>query len=263
MTSRFLERKRRQERGKPLFEHAAALHWSPDYGPHICAGCWGAGWARVVLADGSVESSQLVRCTRCNPTNNRQLAHYWQFSNLNPARQDAPSLENFVARDPATNEMRQAALRFVASATGWLTIWGVWGSGKTHVAEAITRTLLSRGIGCVYLRAPDLFAYLGAVERYDGDETNYESRRRWLSELPVLVVDEVNKEKNSEAVIKLRTMLFDARYRAALEGIGGSTVLISNDPPAAWHDPALASRAQDTRFVCIESTRTDFRRVKR
>lgn len=238
--------------GPPLYDDPAKLHYenAADYGPHICSRCWGAGWMRS-----EVELGTLIRCGDCDAVKNRQLGRCWALSNLKPGVPDAPTLRTPHAGQEA---MFDAARRFVQHPAGWLTLHGAWGAGKSYVAEAITRAMLRRKVPCALIRAPDLFVYLGAVERRPGDDTDFEGRMRHLCDLDVLVVDELGKETSSDAVIKLRTRLLDSRYRAERP-----TVLISNDAPAAWPDPAIASRASDTRFAVIAAPAIDYRRVAR
>lgn len=248
----------KRDYGEPLYDDPRKLHYElaggrlGEYGPHICA-CHGYGWLRSETAIGT-----MIRCEQCNAVRNRQLGRCWELSQLRADAVDVPSLLNFEVHDDASRVMLKAARAFAQAPKGWLTFYGTWGAGKTHLAEAITRYLLSRKVPCAMLRAPELFVYLGAVERRDGDDVDYDGRLRHLSELDVLVVDELGKEPNTPAVQKRRTMLLDARYRQERP-----TMLVSNDPPERWPDPALASRVSDTRFVVVEATKVDFRKVAR
>lgn len=248
---------KQRDREPPQFTYHE-LHWSASYGPHICPACWGAGWLRSRVTIG-----EMMACTSCDRIGNAKIATCWALSQLDANAADVPSFQTFEPHDDASSAMLTAAIKFATEPAGWLTYWGTWGGGKSHLAEAITRRILAGRVPAVYLRAPDMYAYLGAVERHEGDETDYAGRMRFLQEIDVLVVDEGNKEKDTESVRRYRITLFDHRYRKAIAGEGGATVLVSNDPPRQWHDPALASRSQDSRFVCLETTKTDFRKVKR
>lgn len=247
------------ERPAPQFASREELHAAPHYGKHICPACWGAGW----MSNGG----ELVACDRCKAVEtqrlNRMIGECWQLSGLKPSLPAAPTLDNFETRDAATTVMLSAAKRFAARPIGWLTIYGAWGSGKSHLAEAITRFLLGHRVPCVYVRAPDLYAYLGATERSESDDTDYAGRLAWIKALQVVCIDECGKETASRAVQRLRTELLDTRWRHATQESGGATVLVSNDPPDAWPDPAIADRAMDSRFVQIEATAQSYRRLER
>jgi hypothetical protein len=245
---------------QPQFTSHADLHRGAQYGPHICPECWSAGWRKN-------QTGELVRCGRgCGAEdvdrNNRWLGICWELSRLKPGLAGAPSFENFTAYDQATTALLAAVKRFAGKPQGWLTLYGPRGGGKSHMAEALARHLLSKRVPCLYIRAPELFPYLGAIARRDDDETDYAGRLVWMQRLPVLVIDELNKETRTDAVAQLRTNLLDSRWRDAVYNLNGATVLISNNEPDAWADPAIASRAMDSRFVQIAAPTKDYRRMK-
>lgn len=256
----------------PQFPTHAALHGSADYGEHICRDCWGAGWIQQPPTS-LAASSTLVKCERCATTvgraDNNRIAECWRLSDLDPHAAEPLTFGTFRSHDEASKAMRAAAGRFVMQPKGWLTIYGDqslswgWGGGKSHIGEAITRQLLEQRVPCLFMRAPDLFAYLGAVDRLAGANVDYEGRLYWMQRTAVLVVDEFAKETKTDAVMKLRTSLLDYRYHQAIANEGGATVLLSNFTPDAWPDQAIASRAQDGRFVTLECSHLDYRKVKR
>lgn len=241
-----------------------------------CAACGGTGWVRYAVEYGHPDFGKARSCGACHGADRALLARIWLVSGLVPDDPAAPRLAGFqTSHDPAAARVLQAAKQFVASPRGWLTIHGQgggradrgdgrWGSGKSHIAEAIARAVLARDIPALYINAPQLVAYLGATWRNSADEDiDYDRRLRWIVALPVLVVDQFNTESSSEAAERLRFAVLDARYQAATRGQGGATVLISNDRPAGWMDPAIASRALDSRFEQVVAPRVDFRLVER
>lgn len=244
---------------KPIVD---SLPWSPAYGPHICPVCYGAGWMRDAK-----EIGRLEKCLSCNSVDqqqiNRQLAMCWDIGKLNIATPNPPTFDAFQSRDAAAAAMLKAAMQFARMPQGFLTIHGTYGAGKTHLAQAAARSLLQRRQPCLYINASSLFEYLGAVHRSDDDDTDYTGRMSWCVYVRVLILDELNMEGNSKAVADLRRSLIDARYQRVTTGEGGATMLISNDDPSKWHDQAVASRANDTRFSVLEATGVDFRRVQR
>lgn len=250
------------EKLPPAFAVEHELHYAPDYGPHICSACNGAGWMRD-----TGEIGQLVRCESCGTVSrqqlNRMLGRCWEMSGLNPSDPHAPTLIGYEMVDPAARSISVAARRFAALPKGWLTIYGTRGSGKTHIGEAIARTLLGRQEPCLFISSPKLWEYCGAVKRTENDDTDYAGRRRWVAELPCLIVDELNVERNTEAVAEYRQEVLNTRYTAAERGSGGATVLLSMFAPETWHEQALASRAQDSRFTCLAAPTGDYRKVKR
>lgn len=238
------------------------MPWSDTYGPHICPVCYGAGWLRDTRTIGNLE-----KCLSCETVEqqqiNRQLAICWQVGKLNPNTPNPPTFDGFETRDPAAAAMHTAAIQFARQPRGFLTIYGTYGAGKSHLAQSVARSLLSRRQPCLYTTASALFEYLGAVHRSDDDDTDYTGRMTWCVYVRTLIIDELNMEGNSKAVADLRRSLIDARYQRAVTGEGGATMLISNTAPDGWHDQAVASRASDTRFVMLESTAVDYRKVQR
>lgn len=254
--------KRDTEKLPPAFATDAELHYSPHYGPHICATCWGARWMRSVEKPG-----ELVKCDTCGMVNseriNRALGQCWELSGLKPNHAEALTFDTCPANEKAGLAMLRAARRFAASPSGWLTFYGTRGGLKSGMGEAIARFLLSYRIPCLFIRSPQLWEYCGAVARSDNDETDYKGRRGWVAGVEVLIVDELGVESNSAAVAAYRLEVLDARYQAARRGDGGATVLLSMYPPLEWAEPAIASRAQDSRFVCLEAAPVDYRKGKR
>jgi|GEM_PF-5126372 len=247
---------RKSTRGqKPILD---TLPWTPEYGPHICAQCYGAGWA--VNRTGN---NDLFKCGACSVVDNHRIASCWTIGGLNIQDAKPPTLADFDSRDAASTAMLQAARRFVKTPQGWLTMYGTGGGGKTHLAEAITRALLAKRVPALFMKSAHLWEYLGATYRNEGDDIDYPSRQRWVADVTVLVIDELNVESSSETVFKLRRMLLDHRYHNATANQAGATILVSNDVPAKWKDGALADRALDTRFTALECSKTSYRRVAR
>ncbi len=246
--------------------------FTASWGPHLCPSCKGVGWLRHNVPWGDPNFGQLCRCEACAQADHRLFARLWEASDLDPNASHPPSFESFDLYDDASEAMLLAAMEFSAKPQGWLTIHGRgsgranrgsghWGAGKSHLAEAIARTLLQSKIPAIYVTAPHLFGYLGARWREDGDSVDYDRRLKWMQDVQVVVIDELNREPSSLATERLRFDLLDSRYRKALQQTGGATVLVSNDHPDYWQDPAIASRASDGRFVTIIAPNVDFRRV--
>lgn len=238
------------------------MQWSAGYGPHICPVCYGAGWMRH-----TVEIGKLEQCLTCNSVEqqqvNRQLTMCWDLSKIKPSTPITQTFETFPTPDAAATATRDAAMQFSRVPRGFLTIYGTWGSGKSGLGECVARSLLQRRQPCLYVNASSLFEHLGAIHRTDDDDTDYTGRMTWCVFLRNLIIDELNMEGNSKAVADLRRSLIDARYQRTVTGEGGATMLISNTAPDGWYDQAVASRANDTRFTVLESTKVDFRKVQR
>lgn len=250
----------------PVFASDDALYKPVITQPDRCEHCGGHRWL-VKRSDDISQSSELVRCSYCAAVpmqaSNERIAECWRISNLVSETPEALTFQTFLPHDAASKAMRTAAILFAEQRRGWLTMYGTWGGGKSHLGEAITRNLLEQRIPCVYMRAPDLMAYLGAVDRQPGANVDYDGRMYWVQRTAVLVVDEFAKETRTDAVMKLRTALFDYRYQQARANEGGATVILTNSPLVDWPDQAIASRAEDGRFTLLECSPLDYRKVKR
>lgn len=241
--------------------------------PATCHTCDGLGYVRIDVSYGHADFGKITSCPDCNGADAALFDRIWAVSGLLRDEPRPPRLRDFATQhDERAAAMRAAALAFVAKPQGWLTICGNgrdgrgdgrWGAGKSHLAEAMARELLVRGIPALYINAPELFRYLGCVWRNPGDEIDFDRRMAWVIQLPVLIVDQFNTEPKSESVELRRMELLNARYVAATRDRGGATVLVSNDHPTAWQDPAIKSRALDWRFVQVEAAAIDFRQVER
>lgn len=213
------------------------------------------------------EIGRLEKCLTCNSVEqqqvNRQLTMCWELGKIKPSTPHPLGFDTFPTPDAAALATLKAAYEFARIPQGFVTLHGTYGGGKSGLGEAAARSLLQRRQPCLYINASNLFEYLGAVHRTDDDDTDYTGRMTWCVFLKVLIIDELNMEGNSKAVADLRRSLIDARYQRTTTGEGGATMLISNTAPDGWVDPAVASRAMDSRFVVLESTKVDFRKVKR
>lgn len=241
---------------KPIID---ALPWSPDFGPHVCIRCYGAGF--MVNRD-ERNYGQLIPCDGCEKVKTARLPRCWKVSGMNITVPNPPRFNTF---EPYTDEAKaviSAVATFLRNPSGWLTLHGSSGTGKSHTLEAIARYFLTTNVPCVYITSTNLWEYLGGVARGEHEAVDYAEHYRWIVDLPALVIDEMNLERSSDFVFKTRRGLLDARYRAALNG-QSVTVLASNDAPATWQDAAVGDRALDSRFVAIHSGTKSYRQVKR
>lgn len=241
---------------KPILDR---LPWSDDYGPHLCARCRGVGW---LVKHNSTNYPELIACDACDTSQVANVARCWKVSSMKADTANPPSIDTFKPHTEAAAAVHRAASTFIRERFGWFTLYGAPGTGKSHVTESIARYLLTTKVPCLYTTSVNLWEYLGGVGRGEHDQVDYAERYRWVSELPALVIDEMNVEKSTEFVFKTRRSLLDTRYRAALDG-RGVTVLASNDAPGAWQDAAIGDRALDTRFVAIDTGTVSYRRIKR
>lgn len=147
----------------------------------------------------------------------------------------------------------QAASDFIDKPVGFLTLWGDYGPGKTHLAAAVTNALYGRA---KYFTLPDLLSQLRQSIAHGTVEVFYQA----ISNLPVLVLDEIDKASLKDWSKEQAYRLFDKRYRH-FEAMG--TVLIMNESPHESNEKLnyLFSRMEDSRFACVELSGGDNRPI--
>jgi DNA replication protein DnaC len=137
------------------------------------------------------------------------------------------SFEGFLPLDEMKREALATARRFASSrklaeAGATLIFHGSLGTGKTHLAAAITRQLVSRRVRCRYATASEVYREYRNTFRKESRETEIECLER-LSTYEVLILDEIGLQGGSDAEIRVFSEIVDNRHRNKV-----STVLCSN-----------------------------------
>jgi len=156
---------------------------------------------------------------------------------------------------PERKEVLEAAQQFCNKPVGFFTLYGSVGRGKTHLTIAMCNELLFAGFRVLYIRLPDLCAWLREFKPLD----------RFLS-IPILAIDDMDYQSRTNFITEQLFRVIDYRYTAGLGGdeVGEffgarlGTILVFQAPP----DPTdwLGSRVFDKRFKVFEITGPDMRR---
>lgn len=138
-----------------------------------------------------------------------------------PSRFRGATFEAFDrSRQPAAYE---AARRYadewpaVQSEGRWLFLGGDVGTGKSHLAYAVLHALLRRGVAGLAATVPDLLDELRPGREDEAD------RLRVLKTVPLLVLDDLGAERQTEWVTERLFIVVNARYADKLP-----TVITSN-----------------------------------
>lgn len=158
---------------------------------------------------------------------------------------ESASLDNFYMTDE-NRAAYQAALDFVADPSGWLTLWGDYGRGKSHLLAAIRNDLMRVGVPALYTTAPEVTSALrnsvksGRVEQFITD----------LRSFGVLLIDEVDQSDLKEWTREQVFRLFDNRWDNA-DNLG--TVLAMSGDPNRLDDKLgyLFSRMRSDTGRCV------------
>ena len=197
----------------------------------VCPTCHGVGWLRQDLPFEHPQWGKLVPCDDCGVVHRRRIARFDRYSSRR-GRALRQSFDNFCLGGSAApaGEAFNAALAFAAEPRGWLVIHGPKGSGKSHLAAAITNYLIDEArTPTLFLTAPDLLHGLRAEIRASlaGDGGGADRSSELLDvarEAPVLVLDDLGAERWTAWAEEQIFLLLDYRYRLELP-----TVVLTNE----------------------------------
>ena len=99
---------------------------------------------------------------------------------------------------------------FLASSTG-LLLWGDVGTGKSFIAGCIANALVDKGVPVIMTNFARLLNKL--TDMYSGDRNAYiDSFKKY----PLMIVDDLGMERNSEFAREQIFSVIDSRYRSQL-----------------------------------------------
>lgn len=88
-------------------------------------------------------------------------------------------------------------------------ITGTKGTGKTHIAAAIANHLLNKGMASICMTERELFGRIKKTYSRDGDEGEV---LEIYKSVPLLVIDDLGKEKPTDWTISTLYAIIDGRY---------------------------------------------------
>lgn len=184
----------------------------------VCPVCKDAGVLHPLRGDGTVDYGTVVPCDcRAEEIKKRRAGHLLRYCQL-PERTENKTFETFEARDKKCAEAKKMAYRIARGDEGviFLTLLSDTGRGKSHLAIAICREWLKRGVPAKYAYVPELLDDIR--DSYQKDELTGQSYSQLLDLLgivPLLVLDDLGTEKKSEwATEKLQTIINHRSQRA-------------------------------------------------
>lgn len=163
--------------------------------------------------------------------------------------------------DPGKNQAVEAVRKIVKNGSGWLTIHGSYGVGKTSLLFAAVNAAVKSGIQAHYTTAANLLADIR--RRFsDGDKQSAsveDAIANWI-EMPLLAVDEVDRVSLTQWTSETIFRILDARYQSADRR---ATLLVSNTAPDAMKAEYayLVSRMRSGQIIPLSGA--DMRAVMR
>jgi len=136
---------------------------------------------------------------------------------------------------------------------GWLTLYGETGVGKTHLAISISNRRIELGDSPFFTFVPELLDYLR--QAFDPkSEISYEDRFDAVKKTPLLILDDLGKERSSQWAVEKLYQIIVYRHNAQLPTIITSMLEFEDilDPiTSRVQDPAVSQiikiRAPDYR----------------
>jgi DNA replication protein DnaC len=212
-----------------------------------CPICAGAGFLRYDVTPDHPLFSQIKPCS-CREADmaRRRSDKLLALSGLHPTTRQRMTFANF---DPSTDRQRhalEATQAYAEHPEGWLYLYGGYGTGKTHLLNALAWTLIERGIGVLYVVVPDLLVKLR--QTFDGSaDESFSERMTRIQEADVLILDDLGSERRTGWVDEQLFTFINHRYVA-----GSPLVVASNHKPGNGEGDIggrIGSRLSDWQLV--------------
>jgi DNA replication protein DnaC len=181
--------------------------------PESCPVCGGTGWKMIAASSGP------PRAARCECHFAQRAAELLAAARIPPRYQHC-TLENFDVPEGARELLlahRQATAYsqdypgLVDRDRSGLLFYGGVGSGKTHLAVAITRRLLERGIACKFVDHRALLKQIQAT--FDPlNPATEASVVQPLLEVEVLILDDLGVGRATEWALETLHYILNHRY---------------------------------------------------
>ncbi|GAB4269410.1 MAG: hypothetical protein Kow0080_12990 [Candidatus Promineifilaceae bacterium] len=149
----------------------------------------------------------------------------------------------------------ERAKAFAKEPTGWLVLKGGYGCGKTHLAAAIANYRLNLGHPVLFVNTPDLLDHLRAAYAPNAP-TSYDERFDQVRNAPLLILDDLGTQSNTDWAQEKLYQIFNYRYNARLP-----TIITTNEELEAI-EIRIRSRMVDPSLVeVLHISAPDFRRA--
>lgn len=222
--------------------HSAHLDDSPS--SHrlpglLCVTCGGAGWVRAGEISG--DNAWRVELAPC-PDASHDRERFDRARRLSDISDPLLRLD-FAGYDASDNAEALTAAQAWSTDDGqreqpWLLLYGLMGTGKTHLLAAAFNALVARGRYPLYALTPSLLDHVR--DALDSERPqDYGARFRAVQQAPILILDDLGAEKRTAWTDETLFKLLDYRYRQQLP-----TAVATNLLPDDLEE-RIASRLQD------------------
>jgi DNA replication protein DnaC len=189
-----------------------------------CPYCHNVGYTKEAVPVGHPHFGVLFPCV-CKQAvwHERQRDEQLRRSNL-----QAFPIMTFASFDPRSRGVRRAFLQaqeYAQQRQGWLSLFGPYGVGKTHLAVAIAHEALRCNQDVIVAIVPDLLDDLRATFAPQHD-TTYDVHFDRIRNVSLLVLDDLGTESGTPWAREKLYQLVNHRYNRRL-----ATVFTSNQAP--------------------------------
>lgn len=136
------------------------------------------------------------------------------------------TFENFMSEGLGLNPPKQRNLKLVYQRVveyanrpaGWLILRGGYGAGKTHLAAAVANQRIKLGYPALFVNTPDLLDHLRSAFSPTSAQS-YDDRFEEVRNSPLLILDDLGTQSNTEWAQEKLYQIFNYRYTAQLPTI--------------------------------------------
>lgn len=211
-----------------------------------CSKCRSARQKRIEVAGKRIEPRCMCACQTADYEQREQERKHREFLDMVERNRSVglpdPGLrkhtfENDLGYNPKQIEMAKRYVQhweeFRSSSTG-LLLWGDVGTGKSFIAGCIANALLDKGVPVLTTNFARLLNKL--TDMYAGDRNAYIDS---FKQYPLLIIDDLGIERNSEFVREQVFSVIDSRYRSQLPMIVTTNLSVDD-----MMDPADLARGR-------------------
>ncbi len=198
---------------------------NPGLGKPDCAICGGLGYVVPDVAPSHPSFGRAVPCScRAQEREMERLDKLQKLSQLGALQ--SCTFETFLPTGHGLTEGKQRnlemaydrALEYAQDPKGWLILKGGYGCGKTHLAAAVANHRINLGHPVLFINTPDLLDHLRSAYSPSA-ETGYDERFDQVRNAPLLILDDLGTQSNTDWAQEKLYQIFNYRYNARLPTI--------------------------------------------
>jgi len=140
--------------------------------------------------------------------------------------------------------------------SGWVYLYGPPGRAKTMILKAAQNDPAA-GLRVVFTDMLKIMDNLRGAFDYEAGQTELRRRQQHWIDIPVLLIDEFDRFKQSEFTVERVYAIMDARYEGAL--IGKTVTIMASNAAPSTYEPYLRSRLEDGRNIIVRIDGPDVR----